>query len=127
MKNFPASLAHQNKNIFTARKRSCGKVIFLQLSVILFRGGWVCLSACWDITLTPEGDTPEKQTPRKQSPSQKQAPHLKQAPPTPWKQAPDPQPPAWKQAPPAQCMLGDTVNKREVCILLEYNLVNLRI
>ena len=28
-----------------------------------------------------------------------------------------------KADPPAQCMLGDTVNKRVVCILLECNLV----
>ena len=28
------------------------------------------------------------------------------------------------QIPPVQCMLGDTVNKRAVCILLECNLVN---
>ena len=26
--------------MFTARKRSCGKVMFLYLSVILFTGGW---------------------------------------------------------------------------------------
>ena len=33
-------------------------------------------------------------------------------------------PPPPDQAPPAQCMLGDTVNKRVVCILLEFNLVH---
>ena len=32
-------------------------------------------------------------------------------------------PPETRHAPPAQCMLGDTVNKRAVCILLECNLV----
>ena len=37
--------------------RSCGKVMFLHLSVILSRGG-VCLSACWD---TPPGQTPPPQ------------------------------------------------------------------
>ena len=31
--------------------------------------------------------------------------------------------PPTRQPPPAQCMLGDTVNKRAVCILLECNLV----
>ena len=36
-----------NKNIFTARKRSCGKVMFLHLSVILFKGGGVYLSMHW--------------------------------------------------------------------------------
>ena len=29
--------------IFTARKRSCGKVMFLHLSVILFTGGGACV------------------------------------------------------------------------------------
>ena len=29
--------------IFTARKRSCGKVMFLHLSVILFTGGGPCV------------------------------------------------------------------------------------
>ena len=36
-------------------QRSCGKVMFLHLSVILSTGG-VCLSACWDTT--PPGQTP---------------------------------------------------------------------
>ena len=31
--------------------------------------------------------------------------------------------PPWQGRPPTQCMLGDTVNKRAVCILLECNLV----
>ena len=35
----------------------------------------------------------------------------------PWKQAP-----SQSRHPPAQCMLGDTVNKRAVCILLECNI-----
>ena len=81
------------------------KVIFLQLSVILFTGG-VCLSACWDTTTTPgtqdQTPLPLSRHPRDQSP-----------------------PPTQEQAPPptAQCMLGDTVNRRAVCILLECNLV----
>ena len=29
----------------------------------------------------------------------------------------------WEQTPPVQCMLGDTVNERVVCILLECNLL----
>ena len=47
----------------TARKRSCGKVMFLHLSLShsVFTGG-VCLSACWDTPLsgshTPRGDVP---------------------------------------------------------------------
>ena len=40
--------------IFAVRKRSCGKVMFLHLSVShsVHRGGGVCPSACWD---TPPG------------------------------------------------------------------------
>ena len=56
---------------FTVRKRSCGKVMFLHLSVILSTGGGVCPSACWD---TPHGqtppwaDTPWANTPRADTP-----------------------------------------------------------
>ena len=52
---------------------------------------------------------------------------------TPWDQAPPgADPPQKKQtpqeaAPPVQCMLGDTVNKRAVRILLECNLVTFQI
>ena len=34
-----AQLIHVKDNIYTARKQSCGKVMFLQVSVILFTGG----------------------------------------------------------------------------------------
>ena len=61
-------------------------------------GGAVCLSACWD-TSTPwpgrpplQGDPPGKADP-----------------------------PLARRPPPAQCILGDTVNKRAVFILLECN------
>ena len=40
--------------IFTARKRSCGKVMFLQVSVILFTGVG-CLVRGWVGCLVPEG------------------------------------------------------------------------
>ena len=69
--------------IITARQRSCGKVMFLQLSVILFTGGSASVHAGI------------------------------------------PSPPGPARPPPGQwCMLGDTVNKRAVCILLECNLVS---
>ena len=46
-------------NVVTARKRSWGKVMFLQVCVISVHRGGVCLSACWD---TPPGaDTPQEQ------------------------------------------------------------------
>ena len=38
-------------------QRSMGKVMFSQACVILFTGGGVCLSACWDTT-PPRADTP---------------------------------------------------------------------
>ena len=89
------------KILVTARKRSLGQgnifTSVFSLSRILFTGG-VCLSACWDTTAPLLGaDTPREQTP---TPSGAGTPPL------------------------AQCMLvGDTVHKRAVCILLECNLV----
>ena len=41
----------------------------------------------------------------------------------PWEQTAPREETPWEQTPLAQCMLGDTVNKRVVCILLECNLV----
>ena len=78
--------------VITARKRSCGKVMFLQLSVILFTWGGICLSACLDTNLPGAGAPPGADTPCSK--------HC-----------------------PRQCILGDTVNNRAVCILLECNLV----
>ena len=45
-------------------QRSCGKVMFLRLSVILFTGG-ICPGACWDSPpgRHPPGHTPPGQTP----------------------------------------------------------------
>ena len=48
-------------------RRSCGKVMFSHMSVILFTGGCVCPSACWHTHTprqTPQADTPPVQTPR---------------------------------------------------------------
>ena len=65
-----------NKNnftlFFTVRKRSCGKVMFLHLSVILSMGG-VCPSTCWDTP--PQADTPWH-TPPRQTPLPGQTPPL---------------------------------------------------
>ena len=50
--------------IFTGRNKVVAKVIFLHLSVILFTGGGVCLSACWDTTPPKSRHPPPgKQTP----------------------------------------------------------------
>ena len=57
----------------------------------------------------PRADPPG--APRDQAPPQEQTP-LEQTPPK-------------ADTPPEQCMLGDTVNKRAVCILLECNLVTM--
>ena len=51
----------QQQTIFTARKRSCGEVIFLHLSVILFTGG-VCIPACSEGVYTPWTHTPTQDT-----------------------------------------------------------------
>ena len=77
------------------------KVMFLHVSVILSTGG-VCLSACWDTT----------------PPSRQPLPPSRGAGIT-----PEQAPPRSRQTPPKQCMLGDTTNKRAVCILLECILV----
>ena len=46
-------------------QRSWGKVIFSQASVILFTGGGVCLSACWNTT--PNQAVPETRHPQDQA------------------------------------------------------------
>ena len=61
--------------IFTGRNEVVAKVIFLHLSVILFTGGGVCLSACWD-TIPPGADPPGADTP-----PQSRHPPLEQTPP----------------------------------------------
>ena len=76
------------------------------------RGG-VCLSACWDTT-------PQDQA----HPRPGTAPSWDQVHPPTRHTPPPPRPGTPKtRHPPAQCMLGDMVNKRAVCILLECNLV----
>ena len=92
-------------------QRSWGKVMFLQACVILFTGGGVCISACWDTTplcsrhLPPPGaDTPPQS---RQPPEQTHTPRAH---------------PLGADTP-QQIMLGDTVNAWAVRILLECNLV----
>ena len=82
------------EKIFTSTNKAWGKVLFSEVSRVLFTGG-VCLSACSDTT--PLWSRP---------PRTRHHPH---GPGT---------------TTPVQCMLGDTVNKRAVCILLECNLVD---
>ena len=82
--------------LVTARKRSLGQGnIFTSVCQEFCSQGVVCLSACWDTTPLP--------------PSSRHPPPGPGTPP-----GPDT---------PLHCMLGDTVNKRAVCILLECNLV----
>ena len=74
--------------------------MFLHLSVILFTGGGLpqCMLGYHPLLRTrhpPVADTPPEQAP----------------------------PAPGSRHPPVQCMLGDTANKRAVCILLECNLV----
>ena len=56
--------------IITARKRSCGKVMFLQVSVILSTGRGVCLSACWETPPARETPLQEKPTSARRPPCQ---------------------------------------------------------
>ena len=49
-------------------QRSWAKVMFLQVCVILFTRGGVCLSACWNTT-PPEQTPPWEQTPQSRHPN----------------------------------------------------------
>ena len=109
----------------------------------------VCLSACWDTPLGPGTpldqeppwtrhplgtDIPQSRHPRDQTPPRPGTPQSRcppeQTPPptgpdTPQTRYPPSKHPPEQTPPPEQCMLGDTVNKRAVCILLECNLVTI--
>ena len=82
-------------NIFTARKQSLGQGNIFS-SVCQEFCSREGLSACWDTTPPRPGTPPPKTR----------------------------HPPGTRHPSPAQCMLGVTVNKRAVCILLECNLVH---
>ena len=99
----------RNCKIITARNEGGGRLYkFSQACVILFTGGGVCLSACWDTT--HPADPPRADTPREQTP--------------PWsRHPPGADTHLGADPPPAQSMLGDTVNARALRILLECNLV----
>ena len=58
LKSLGTTSAPYNEHIFTVRNK-VAKIVFLHLSVILFTGGGVCLSACWDTT-TPREQTPPR-------------------------------------------------------------------
>ena len=105
------------------------KFMFLHVSVILSTVRVGGLPQCMlgyhtpqDQAAPPGPGTPWEQTPRGQTP-------LDQAPP--WDQTPPWTRPSQTRHPPGtrplplrnQCILGDTVNKRAVCIVLECNLV----
>ena len=73
----------------------------------------------------PRPDTPLDQTPWTRHSPGPDTPPRDQAPPdqtSRTRHPPDRAPPETRHPPP-QCMLGDTVNERSVCILLECNLV----
>ena len=89
-----------------------------------FSSWGVCLSACWD-TLPGAlhgADIPQTRYP----PGANPPPGPVTLPPgadPPGADPPGPGTPPRSRPPPVQCMLGDTVNKRAVRILLECNLV----
>ena len=132
-----------SKTIFTGRNEVVAKVIFLHLSVILFRGG-VCLSACWDTNPLgadppgadppgadpPGADTPQSRHPPEQIPPPDQTPLPEQTPPradTPRSRHPPgaDTPRADTHLPPSPpgSRLQHTVYERPVRILLECILV----
>ena len=94
-------------NIITPRKRSLRRLCF-----------YTCLSFC-----PQRGGLPRCMLgyhPPQSRPLPPDQTH------TPWEQTPPwtRHPPGSRHIPPEQCMLGDTVNERVVCILLECNLVS---
>ena len=125
----------QWKPIFTARKGSLEKGnIFSSMCQEFCSLGGICLSACWYTTHHPQTrePLPPKQTPPWNRHPPDQAPPSEQTlhgPGTPQSRPPPDQAPhqsrhpRWTRHPPAQCMLGDMVNKWAVCILPECNLV----
>ena len=88
--------------LFTARKRSLGQ-------------GNIFAPVCHSVITVGEGGLPQCiagiccPPPREQTPHPGSRHSLEQTPP-------------WSRHPPMQCMLGDTVNKRAVRILLKCNL-----
>ena len=82
----------------------------------------VCPIPCWD---TPPWDQrqapPQDQAPPEQTPPRTRGRHHPPDPRT--RYPPGSRHPPGTRHPPVQCMLGDTGNKQEVCILLECNLV----
>ena len=115
--------------IFIARKRSLGQGNIFSSVCQEFCSQGVCLSTCWD-TIPPRTRHPPSgaDTLLEQAPPRSRhllgpgtPPPGADTPPGPG--TPPRSRPPWEQTLPAQCMLGDTVNKRAVCILLECNLV----
>ena len=71
-------------NIYPPANEVWGKVVFLQVSVILSTGG-VCLGACWEIPSPrrpPPGNPPTRETPYQGGPPAKEAPLPGRHPPT---------------------------------------------
>ena len=93
-------------------KRSLRRLCFYTCLSFCPRGGGGSASLHAGIPYPPGADPPGTRPPD-------------QAPPVP--DPPGTRPPVGpgtpQNSPPAQCMLGDMVNKRTVCILLKYNLV----
>ena len=107
--------------MFTARKRSLGQgnIFSSVCQEFCSQGeGSASVHAWIPPPPPPEADMPPgSRHPPEADPSEADTPPRSRHPleaDTPRKQTP----------PPPQCMLGDTVNKRAVCILLECNLVN---
>ena len=101
IKSLPTFISKHNLKFVTVYhlQRSCGKVMFLHLSVILFTGGCLLRGVCHTHT-HPWADNPRGQTP---SPGRH----------PPWEDTPLGRPP------PPHSACWDTINKRPVRNLLE--------
>ena len=96
-------------------QRSWGKVMFSQVCVLLFTGGMSASVHAGMPPHPPEQTPPRIRPPRADTPGSRPPPrsrHLHRA-----------DNPPGADTPPPQSMLGDMVNARAVCILLECNLV----
>ena len=94
--------------LFYLRQRSCGKVMFLHLSVIVSTAGG-CLPPPWadtPLSRDPWADTPSADTPPGRPPLGRHPPGKHPPEQTPPGQIPPGQIPPGQTPPPAQCILG---------------------
>ena len=113
-------------SFFTTCKRSAGQgnIFSSVCQEFCTKGGLPqCMLGSPQEQAPPGSRCPLSGHPQKQMPPQEQRPPWELTPPGAEPPSPKQAFPAQEQIPPAQCKLGDTVNKRAVRILLECNLI----